>query len=178
MTTYGGRLIVGIVPVVFLAMGASGCVSVDRYHALEAETAQVRQQLKEAQVAFAEEKLRVITLEKRNQAMQAETDKYQAHLKATVGKLERLADDWGQVRDDLIRLNMDRELRRMRTQNPDAKGLILLEPEPRPASQEATPQTVPQASPQTAVDTVTITPEMEEDELDRVLEQFRSLLKN
>ncbi len=167
MITQGARVSLLFVLLVFLAMGATGCVSVDRYQAMEAEAAQAWQQLKEAQVAYAQEKLRTITLEKQNNALKAQTDKWEANLKDTITRLEGLADDWGQVRDDLIRLNMDSELKRMRTENPDAKGVILLEPTGRAVSQKRTAKAVEKA----------VTPETEEAELNRVLEQFRNLLK-
>lgn len=167
MITQGARVSLLFVLLVFFTMGATGCVSVDRYQAMEAEAAQARQQLKEAQVAYAQEKLRTITLEKQNNALKAQTDKWEANLKDTITRLEGLADDWGQVRDDLIRLNMDRELKRMRTENPDAKGVILLEPTGRAVPQKRTAKAVEKA----------VTPETEEAELNRVLEQFRNLLK-
>lgn len=167
MLTQTGHLRFLFVLVASLALGTTGCVSTGTYKAMEQEAAQAKQQLKEAQVAYAQEKLRVITLEKQNEALGAQTEKYQADLKESITKLERLADDWGQVRDDLIRLNMDRELKRMRTENPDAKGVILLEPTSRAVSQERTAKAGEK----------TVTPETEEDELNRVLEQFRSLLK-
>lgn len=167
MCTWSGRFGLRFVLLVPLALGASGCVSVGTYDAMKQEADQAKEQLKEAQVAYAQEKLRVLTLEKQNSALKAQTDKYQADLKESIAKLQRLADDWGQVRDDLIRLNMDRELRRLKTENPDAKGVILLEPAGRTVPQERTAQAAEEA----------VTPEAEEDELNRVLEQFRSLLK-
>lgn len=168
MITQVVRFSVVSVLLVLFTMGATGCVSVDRYQAMKAEAAQAKQQLKEAQVAYAQEKLRVLTLEKQNSALQTQTEKYQADLKESITKLERLADDWGQVRDDLIRLNMDRELRRMRSENPEAKGVILLEPGRRAASKERTARAAEEA----------VTPETEEDELNRALEQLRNALKN
>ncbi len=44
-----------------------------------------------------------------------------------MNRLERLANDWGEVRDDLIRQNLDRELQRMKRQGKMAEGTILLQ---------------------------------------------------
>ncbi len=170
MFTQKGRLCVLVASLATFAMGATGCVGADRYRALKDEAAQAKQQLKEAQVAYAKEKLRVITLEKQNDALQAQTQQYHNDLnglKESISKLQGLTDEWFQVRDDLIRLNMDRELARMRKANPEATGVILLEPVSESRAPEQTAQAVEEV----------ITPETTEEELNRVLEQFRSLLK-
>ncbi len=116
-----------------MAMGTGGCVSLDMYDEMEREANAARVQAKEARVQYAQERIKVLTLEKRNKELKQQTDKWEANLQTALDRLDGLATDWGAVRDDLLRMNIDRELRSMRSRDGSMRGSFRLEPPKKPA---------------------------------------------
>lgn len=151
-----------------LAAGTTGCVSTSSYEAMQHEADTARVQARESQIQYAQERLKVHTLEKRNKELKQQTDKWEGNLRTTIERLELLGDDWGQVRDDLIRLNIDRELRRMKGKDRTARATFKLEPRKRPTS------TTREA--REALDRKGAASDRDDDGLEAVLKEFRSLL--
>lgn len=148
-----------------LALTLTGCVSAGTHEALQREADQVKQELERTQALHVEQQKRVQALETRNRELKEQTDKWEANLKATVTRLERLAEGWGQVRDDLIRLNLDRELKDLKAKNPSARAVITLEPEREAAAPEPAGASAAESAPSS-----------KHAAIQRVLEEFRTLL--
>ena len=151
---------------VVLILSTFGCVSLDTYDEIQREADAARAGVREAQVQYAQERLKVLSLEKRNEELKQQTDKWEVNLRGALERLEFLAGEWGDVRDDLIRLNIERELHQMRTRNPNATGAFRLEPRKKPASSRKATQR-----------SLIIPKNQDRQELEDVLEEFRGLLE-
>lgn len=81
----------------------TGCVSVFAYdNALE--------QAKAADLKYKAEHKKYQELQTRHDDLKAEVDTWTAKLTKAIDRLDRHAKNWGNVRDDLIRLNIEQEL--------------------------------------------------------------------
>ena len=135
----------GIRPTMMIALmgvfvvSSTGCVSSTSYKAVEKEASN-------AQRMYDEEHLRALELEAKNNELAQRMEVWDATLRNTMNRLERLANDWGEVRDDLIRQNLDRELQRMKRQGKMAEGTILLQRKRRSPGTDEVAQVEPQVS--------------------------------
>lgn len=125
-----------------LPMVTVGCVSTDLYETAKREAQQTQAQLHKEQGRAQALELQNKDLAQRMDKMEKWVDK----LWHTSERLEGLGKDLDELRDELVRLRIDRELQRQKGRSQSPMGGIRLEPEPDRPEAEPAAKIKPQVS--------------------------------